>query len=237
MAAVLEVENVSVSFGGLVALKGVSMRVDHGEIVGLIGPNGAGKTTLLNCICGVYRTSKGVVRLEGRVINGLRPYQICRLGIARTFQIPRPFLRLTVWENVMVGYRGNRDAVEYLRLVGLDTKKDIVASSLTVHERRKLEIARALATNPRLILLDEVMAGLNPVEVDEMIHTLQTIRRMTGVTILWIEHVMRAVMEAAERIVVLHEGRKVAEGTPKEIAQNERVIEIYLGERYAFKGD
>ena len=237
MAAVLEVENVSVSFGGLVALKGVSMRVDHGEIVGLIGPNGAGKTTLLNCICGVYRTSKGVVRLEGRVINRLRPYQICRLGIARTFQIPRPFLRLTVWENVMVGYRGNRDATEHLRLVGLDRKKDMVASSLTLHERRKLEIARALATNPRLILLDEVMAGLNPVEVDEMIHTLQAIRGITGVTILWIEHVMRAVMEAAERIVVLHEGRKVAEGTPKEIAQNERVIEIYLGERYAFKGD
>jgi branched-chain amino acid transport system ATP-binding protein len=237
VAAVLEVENVSVSFGGLVALKGVSMRVDHGEIVGLIGPNGAGKTTLLNCICGVYRTSKGVVRLEGRVINRLRPYQICRLGIARTFQIPRPFLRLTVWENVMVGYRGNRDATEHLRLVGLDRKKDMVASSLTLHERRKLEIARALATNPRLILLDEVMAGLNPVEVDEMIHTLQAIRGITGVTILWIEHVMRAVMEAAERIVVLHEGRKVAEGTPKEIAQNERVIEIYLGERYAFKGD
>jgi len=234
----LRVERASKNFGGLRAVHEVSFLVESGEIVGLIGPNGAGKTTLLNCISGVYPLTAGKVWLDEHDITHWSPHRICRAGIARTFQIPRPFSRMSVKENVLVSWRGKEtDVAEILRVVDLASKADTLASGLTFHERRRLEVARALAARPRFLLLDEVMAGLNPTETAEMLKLIRKIRDQMQITILWVEHVMGAVMECADRIIVLHQGTKLIEGLPQEIANDARVIEVYLGERYQFKGE
>ncbi len=232
----LEVKGVVKRFGGLVALDHVSMTVKRGERVGLIGPNGAGKTTLFNCITGVYRPEEGRILFKGIDITGWPPHRITKLGIARTFQIVRPLHNMSVLDNVVVGAllrepdigRAREAALEVLELVGLYEKRSMLAKDLNLVEKKRLEIARALATKPELLLLDEVAAGLRPREVDELVDMLIEVARK-GVTIIMVEHVMRAVMNFAERIVVLHYGRKIAEGTPEEVANNPRVVEAYLG--------
>ena len=233
----LRLERASRSFGGLQAVYDVSFGVEPGEIVGLIGPNGAGKTTLINCVSGVFHFNSGKVWLGSQDVTRWRPHKICHAGIARTFQIPRPFPRMTARENVLVAARcPEREAVEKLEMVGLGQKAEVVANSLTFHERRKLEVARALAARPQFLLLDEVMAGLNPTETAEMVGLVAHIRRELEIAILWVEHVMGAVMEAADRMVVLYQGTKLVEGPPREVANNPQVIEVYLGEQYQFKG-
>ncbi|MGQ9600392.1 MAG: ABC transporter ATP-binding protein [Anaerolineae bacterium] len=236
MANLLRVERAIKDFGGLRAVADVSLELRPNEIVGLIGPNGAGKTTLINCISGVLKLTSGQVWLNDHNITRWRPHKICQAGIARTFQIPRSFPRLTVWENILVSSRAGEDhARAKLEQVGLAAKADLRASSLTFHERRKLEIARALAAQPLFLLLDEVMAGLNPTETVEMVNLLCQIRSSLQIGILWVEHVMGAVMECADRIIVLHQGTKLVEGLPAEIANDPQVIEVYLGERYEFR--
>ena len=236
--AILEISGVSKNFGGLPALRDVSFEVEKGDIVGVIGPNGAGKTTLLNCISGLFPLSAGVVELSGQVVSGLKPHQVCRAGMGRTFQIPRPFGRMTVIENLGVSNRHpGRDLRPFLETVGLSEKTNVPANRLTFHERRRLELARALSTDPQVLLLDEIMAGLNPTETVEMVALMRSIHQGTGLTILWIEHVMRAIMESAYRLVVLHQGQKLLEGSPQEIARHPQVVEIYLGEKYQFKGN
>ena len=229
----LECQGVKKHFGGIIALNGVDLQLDKGEILGLIGPNGSGKTTLINCITGFYRPTAGKVIFEGKEITGSKNFQICRMGIARTFQIPRPFVRLTVLQNALIGSHGDRDiALKSLDEVGMRPLENTLAKNLTTHQMRVLELARALATNPSLLMVDEVMAGLNPTEVEEMIHLLGKIRD-GGRTLLWIEHVIRAIMKRADRIVVLREGEKIAEGPPSEIAASQKVVDAYLGEKYA----
>ena len=236
MAHSLRVERASKDFGGLRAVNDVSLELGPAEIVGLIGPNGAGKTTLINCISGVLRLTSGRVWLGERDVTRWRPHRICRAGAARTFQIPRTFPRLTVRENLLVSSRGGGNDIHHkLEMVGLGDKVGLPASSLTFHERRKLEIARALAAHPRFLLIDEVMAGLNATETAEMVQLMCRIRTELEIGILWVEHVMGAVMECAGRIVVLYQGAKLLEGCPAEIANDARVIEVYLGERYEFR--
>lgn len=239
------IEGVKVTkyFGGLKALNEVDFYVDNKEIVGIIGPNGAGKTTLFNTISGFYRPDSGKIIFEGRDITGLKPYNIFRLGIARIFQIPRPFLKMSVIENVQVGIHArkryisraeaNREALRWLEFVGLHEKKNFVANQLTHTERRKLELARALASEPKIILLDEIVAGLNPTEVVEMTKKIETIWKDYRIAIIWVEHVMRAIMSVCHRIIVLHQGSKIAEGPPTLIGRDKKVIEAYLGESYA----
>jgi len=237
-------KDITKSFGGLVALRGVSLEVKKGEIVGLIGPNGSGKTTLFNVICGIYRPDKGVVYFKGEDITGRKPYEICKLGIGRTFQLVKPFKTMTVLENVMTAIlfgrskfitmtEARKQALKWLDFVGLSGMKDKVAGELGIASLRLLEIARALATEPELLLLDEVMAGLNPVEVSRVGDLIERVRSDLGITIFWVEHVMRAIMKHADRVIVLDRGEKIAEGTPKEIAYDEKVIKAYLGEPYA----
>ena len=240
--AILRVEGVTKRFGGLVALSDVSFEVYEGEILGLIGPNGAGKTTMFNVITGVYKPDAGRVLFRGLDITGWRPHRIARLGIARTHQIVKPFGDLTVLENTMVGAlfgtrhksiseeEARRVAEEVLEFVGLADKKDLPARVLNVQEKKRLELARALAEEPQLLLLDEVLAGLTPTEVERMLSLLRQIVREKGITMIMIEHVMHAVMNLADRIVVLHFGRKLAEGTPEEVANNPEVITAYLGD-------
>jgi branched-chain amino acid transport system ATP-binding protein len=241
---ILEVKNVTKYFGGLAALKNVSLKVNEGELIGLIGPNGAGKTTLFKVIAGIYRPSSGTVMFKGSDITGLRPYEICRLGIALTHQNPHPFLNMTVFDNVAIGAMFGKDdnlslkdvkeeVIFCLDFVGLLGKKDVLAKNLTLAERKNLEIARALATKPHVILLDEVIAGLNPAESVKATEIIKRIRSELKITILWIEHVMRAIMRVAERIIVLHHGEVIAEGTPQEVATNKKVISAYLGEAKA----
>ena len=234
---------VTKRFGGLVALNNVDFYVDEGEIVGLIGPNGAGKTTLFNVISGTFRPTKGTIEFEGKNICGLGAYKICKLGIARTFQTPKPFPNMTVYENVLAAacfgctkdkgfFEGRQELDRILEKFGLTGKSMTCASCLTVFELRMLEVARALSTKPRLLLLDEVMAGLNPTETASMIKIIRELRDEEDITIFMIEHNMRAIMNIAGRIIVLHQGMKIAEGEPKEIAKTPRVIEAYLGEAY-----
>ena len=237
----LEVRHVSKSFRGLRAVKEASFQVPEGAINGLIGPNGAGKTTIFNMIAGVYAPDCGEVLLGGRRIDGLPPDQVCAAGVGRTFQIVRPFAGLSVLDNVIVGAlhregsisaaRGR--ALAILEKLGLAAKRDWPASSLTLPDRKRLEVARALATRPRLLLLDEVMAGLRPTECDQMVQLFRDINRTDGLTILLIEHVMRAVMALAHHIGVLHHGEVIARGTPGEVVRDPAVLECYLGEETA----
>jgi branched-chain amino acid transport system ATP-binding protein len=236
--ALLEVKGISKSFRGLRAVQGVSFDVDEGAIAAMIGPNGAGKTTCFNVIAGVFAPDAGEVLLGGRRITGLRSDQICQAGIGRTFQVVKPFPQMTVLDNVVVGALNaaptvadaQREARRVLELLHLGGKSGTLAASLTLPERKRLEVARAMATRPRLLLLDEVMAGLRPTEVDEMVGVFRRINRETGLTILLIEHVMRAVMALAARVVVLHHGERICEGTPAEVVRNPAVLECYLGE-------
>jgi branched-chain amino acid transport system ATP-binding protein len=237
MSALLKVDGVSKRFRGLVAVDRVSFEVAEGAIFAVIGPNGAGKTTLFNTIAGVLRPDTGTIGFDGERIDGAPPDRICRRGIGRTFQIVRPFPALSVEDNVIVGAllrRADADAArsrahEVLRQLDLYDKRLRLASSLTLPDRKRLEVARALATDPKLLLLDEVMAGLRPTETDRMVAVLRDINRTTGVTILLIEHVMRAVMALASHVLVLHHGAAIAEGSPEAVVRDPAVIESYLG--------
>ena len=232
----LEVRGLSKSFGGLKAVDQADFDVGADEIVALIGPNGAGKTTLFASIAGFTRPDAGKVRFQDRDITGLPPHRICACGIVRTFQIAQPFLRLSVLENVMVGAyhttpnrrEATSRAADVARRVGMGRQLDTRADALTIAARKRLELARALATRPRLLLLDEVMSGLNPIEVEEIVRVVRAIRE-TGVAILLIEHVMQAVVGLADRVYVLSNGRIIADGTPAAIAADARVVEAYLG--------
>jgi branched-chain amino acid transport system ATP-binding protein len=238
--AILEIRNVSKLFGGLAANSDVTFSVEPGTIQGLIGPNVAGKTTLFNCITGYYPPTRGDVVFEGRRINGLQPNQVCMLGMARTWQKVRPLAKMTVLDNVMVGalartwsLRAARElAMEQLRVVRLDQKAEFLAGGLPIGERKKLEVARVLATQPRMLLLDEVMGGLNPAESEEIIQLILDIKKR-GLTQMVIEHDMKAIMRICDRIVVLNSGEKLAEGTPSEISRNPEVVTAYLGEAIA----
>lgn len=239
MSPLLQVQNVSKKFGGLQALSNVTFDLPEKQILGLIGPNGAGKTTLFNTINGVYKNDGGRVIFRDVDISDLKPYEVSKLGMSRTHQIVRPLNDLTVLENVQVGacfgHENNtlinsvniaKDVLEFVRL---DAKMNQLAGSLNVAQKKRLEMARALAAKPYLLLLDEVLAGLNPSEIDEMVRTIHQIREQ-GVTILMIEHVMKAVMNVSDRIIVLDYGKQLAQGTPTEIAEDPEVIRAYLGD-------
>ncbi len=234
---ILSVKGVTQRFRGLVAVDDVSFDVAKGQIYAVIGPNGAGKTTLFNLIAGVYTPAAGTIEFEGARIDGLAPEKICTRGIARTFQIVRPFPGLTTLENATIGAllrdadpdAATEHASEILRRLDLWDKRDARAGALTLPDRKRLEVARALATKPKLLLLDEVMAGLRPTETDRLVAIFRELARETGVTILLIEHVMRAVMALAERILVLHHGAKLVEGAPADIVRDKRVLDSYLG--------
>lgn len=240
--ALLETKNVTKRFAGLTAVKDVSFQVEKGEIVGLIGANGAGKTTFFNCITGYYKNEEGQILFEGTDITGNSPAQNCKRGLVRTFQIVKPFGRLSATENVMIGvlnrmhsYReAEKKAAEYMEFVGIADKADAVVEDLNIGDQRKLEMARSLATQPTLLLLDEVMAGLTPTEIEGMIALVRKIRD-SGITIFMIEHIMAALMTVSDRVLVLDHGEMIAMGTPEEVTQNPNVIASYLGRSYSDK--
>jgi branched-chain amino acid transport system ATP-binding protein len=237
MAALLQVDNVAKSFSGLRAVADVTFAVPEGEIFAVIGPNGAGKTTLFNLVAGELKPDSGTISFSGRRIDGLTADAVCRRGIGRTFQLVRPFPALSVEDNVMVGAllrrpdlsSALRRAHEVLWRLDLFDKRTQPAGALTLPDRKRLEVARALATDPKLLLLDEVMAGLRPTETDRMVDILKKINRDSGLTILLIEHVMRAVMSVATRVLVLHHGAAIAEGTPEQVVREPAVVQSYLG--------
>ncbi len=237
---ILEIKSVSKFFGGLAANSDVSFSVEEGAIMGLIGPNGAGKTTLFNCITGYYPPSKGEILFDGRRMNGLQPDKVCKLGMVRTWQKVRPLAKLSVVDNVMVGAlartislkTAREMAMEQLKVVRMEHRADFLAGGLPIGERKKLEVARALATQPKLLLLDEVMGGLNPAESEEIIQLILDIKAQ-GLTQMVIEHDMKAIMRISDRIVVLTSGEKLTEGTPQEVVTNQDVIDAYLGESHA----
>jgi branched-chain amino acid transport system ATP-binding protein len=241
----LEGKKVTKYFGGLPALKEVDFQVGEKEIVGLIGPNGAGKTTLFNVISAIYPPGSGEISFNGKKITGMKTHDICKLGIGRTFQIVIPFLSMTVLENALVGALygkhksismsdARRLALGHLEFAGLADKKAVLASSLTIADRKKLELVKALATEPELLLLDEVVAGLSPTETAQAMELIKRVRNDLGITIFWVEHVMKAVMGVVDSLIVLHHGEKIAEGTPQEIGNDAKVIDAYLGEKYIF---
>lgn len=235
--ALLELRNVSRFFGGLAALTDISFSVNKGEILGLIGPNGAGKTTLFNVVNGFYSPSRGDVLFNGSLISGLKPHKICIRGIARTFQIVKPLQRMSVLDNVIASAYlrtssrsvAETTAVETLKFTGLYDDREVISKGLPLGKRKKLEIARALATGPEMLLLDESFAGLNPTELNESIEIIRRIKA-AGITIMIIEHHMKVIMSISDRIVVLNYGQKIAEGSPEEIRANPLVVEAYLGE-------
>ncbi len=239
---ILEVQNVSKQFGGLVAVNQVSLGVDRGEIVGLIGANGAGKTTLFNMLAGVFPPTSGKIVFDGKEIQGLPCHQICRMGVGRTYQLVKPFVNLSVLDNTVVGAlnrhhdvkEARKKAEEVLEFVGLDQRKHISGANLNLPELKRMEVARALATEPKLLLLDEVMAGLNPTDSNHVIELVKRIRDERGITIIVIEHVMKAIMTLSDRIYVLNQGNLIASGKPEEVSQDPEVIKSYFGEkRYA----
>jgi len=237
---ILEGEKVTKYFGGLAAVSNVDFHVDKGEIFGLIGPNGAGKTTLFNLVSASLPLKSGVIKFKGGKISGLKPHQICRLGVARTFQAVKIFGNMPVIQNVMLGSMFGRpkaaqsmdaakEAAQWVEFVGLSAMSATPARDLTLVNQKRVEVARALATKPELLMLDELMAGLNPTEVAESMELVTTIRDR-GITVFMIEHVMKAIMNVCDRIMVLHHGEKIADGTPQEITTSKKVIEVYLGE-------
>ena len=237
---ILEGQGVNKYFGGLAAVSNVDFHIDQGEIVGLIGPNGAGKTTLFNLISMAFPISSGEIRFKGQKLNGLKPHRICKMGIARTFQQTKVFANMPVLQNVLLGaFCGSQDRIsgaeaareasQALEFVGLSAMSATPVIDLTLVNQKRVEVARALATKPELLLIDELMAGLNPAEVSEAMELVTRIRDR-GITIFMVEHVMKAIMGICERIMVLHHGEKIAEGACQEITANKRVIEVYLGE-------
>ena len=237
--AFLEVKNLDKNFGGLAAVSDSNFDVKEGEILGLIGPNGAGKTTIFNLITGFLKPDNGAIIFKGEEIQGLEPHEICKKGVARTFQSAQTFPHMTTLDNVMVGgFIHNRNitnvkksALEILEFTGLIDQTDKTAENLTIGDSRRLEIAKALAVKPSLLLLDEVLAGLNPTELEEVIEIIKQIREK-GITVFIVEHVMHAVMSLSDRVIVINYGIKIAEGNPQEVTKNEDVIEAYLGEEY-----
>jgi len=236
---ILNVKNLTMKFGSLAAVDDVSLSVGKGEIIGLIGPNGAGKTTFFNCLTGYLTPQNGAVQFDGHPITGMRPNRICRLGLARTFQIVQVFREMATWENVIVGAfcrtansaEAYQETMEILKFTGLYEKKDSLVGNLTIADHKRLEISKALATKPHLLMLDEAMAGLNATETIEAIELIKKIRNR-GITLIVVEHVMEVIMSISERVVVFDSGKKIAEDAPEKIVKNPRVIEAYLGESY-----
>jgi len=237
--AILEIQGLSKKFGGLQAIANLDAVVNQGEILGVIGPNGSGKTTLFNMISGLIKPDQGRILLDGKDITDASPHRICASGVARTFQIVKPFREMTVLKNVMVarafGSQPIRDMAriraeseDLLQTTGLLAKKSVLAEKLSLIDRKRLELTRALATKPRLLLLDEVMAGLNPAEIEEAVALAKKIRA-SGITLMLVEHVMKAVLGMSDRVIVLHVGQKIADGTPRQISSDEHVIQVYLG--------
>lgn len=242
MTPLLKVESVSKEFSGIIANEDVSFEIQEGEIVSLIGPNGAGKTTMFSMIAGAKSPTSGSIKFMGQEISGKKPFEICRLGIARTFQVVRILKQMTVLENVIVGALSRTNSVkqakekseQILEISGLYPKKDFLGKQLTIADMKRLEVAKALATQPKLLLLDEVMAGLTAVETQEAVELLRKLHGM-GITLFIVEHVMEAIMPVSDRIIVLDAGKKIAEGSPEEVVNDERVIKAYLGDRYHAK--
>ena len=244
---ILRIEGITKKFGGVVALNNVDIIVNEGEILGLVGPNGSGKTTLFNVITGFYPPESGSVKFLDNIIASskkvLKPHEICKMGIGRTFQIPKPFSSLSVLDNVLVSVLfgrkesismadARREALYSIEFCGLSHQKDTLSMNLNLNDKRRLELARALATEPKLLLIDESVSGLNPNEIDGFINLIREIRKKRGITIVWVEHVMRAIMKTVNRVVVLNFGSKLVEGSPEVIASDSKVIEAYLGKKY-----